>query len=234
MEISKLLSKGVLELTHRSPGDFISNIFVRPKKDGSYRMILNLKPLNEFVDYHHFKMDTFQTALKLIQPGCFMASVDLKDAYYSIPLHPEHRKYLMFEWEGQYYQFTCLPNGLSSSPRVFTKILKPVYSHLRSIGHICMGHIDDSLLVAHSLGSCLKNIYETVNLFTLLGFTIHPVKSVLEPTQTIQFLGFVIDSVAMTVKLPPSKAAKVKSACQNVSIFPVGHLYRCWFSRHYN
>lgn len=41
--------------------------------------------MNEFVDYHHFKMDTFQTALKLIQPGCFMASVDLKDAYYSIP-----------------------------------------------------------------------------------------------------------------------------------------------------
>ena len=173
-------------------------------------------------------------ALKLIQAGCFMASVDLKDAYYSIPVHPEHRKYLMFKWEGQYYQFTCLPNGLSSAPRVFTKILKPVYSHLRSIGHMCMGHIDDSRLVAYSLGSCRKNIYDTVNLFTLLGFTIHLVKSVLEPTQTIQFLGFVIDSVAMTVKLPPSKAAKVKSACQNVSIFPVGHLYRCWFSRHYN
>ena len=145
-----------------------------------------------------------------------MASVHLKDAYYSIPVHPEHRKYLMFEWEGQYYQSTCLPNGLSSAPRVFTKILKAVDSHLRSIGHMCMGHIDDSLLVAYSLGSCRENIYGTVNLSNLLGFTIHPVKSVLEPTQTIQFLGFVIDSVAMTVKLPPSKAAKVKSACQNL------------------
>ena len=153
------------------------------------------------------KMDTLQTALKLIQPGWFMTSVDLKDAYDSILVHPEHRKYLIFEWEGQYYQFTCLPNRLSSAPRVFNKILKPVYSHLRSTGHIRMGHVDDSLLVAYSLGSCRKNIYDTVNLFTLLGFTIHPVKSVLEPTQTIQFLGFVIDSVAMTVKLPPSKSA---------------------------
>ena len=153
------------------------------------------------------KMDTLQTALKLIQPGWFMTSVDLKDAYDSILVHPEHRKYLMFEWEGQYYQFTCLPNRLSSAPRVFTKILKPVYSHLRSTGHIRMGHVDDSLLVAYSLGSCRKNIYDAVDLFTLLGFTIHPVKSVLEPTQTIQFLGFVIDSVAMTVKLPPSKSA---------------------------
>ena len=92
MEISKLPSKGVLELTLRSPGDFIPNIFVRPKKDGSYRMILNLKPIYGFVDYHHFKMDTFQKARKLIQPGCFMASLNLKDAYYSIPVHPEHRR----------------------------------------------------------------------------------------------------------------------------------------------
>ena len=45
-------------------------------------MILNLKQLNEFVSYYHFKMDTIQTALKLMRPGCFMASVDLKDAYY--------------------------------------------------------------------------------------------------------------------------------------------------------
>ena len=179
-------------------------------------MILNLNPLSEVVDYHYFKIDTFQTSLKLIQPGCFMASVDLKDAYYSIPVHPEHKKYLMFEWEGQSCQFTCLPNGLSCAPRVFTNILKPVYSHLRSIGHICTRHIDDSLFVAYSLGSCHKKIYDTVNLFTLFGFTIHPVKSVLEPTQTIQFLGFVIDSVALTVKLPPSKAAKVESACHNL------------------
>ena len=75
-------------------------------------MILNLKPFNEFVDYHHFKMDTLCTALKLIRPGCFMASVDLKDAYYPIPIAEEDRKFLMFEWKGQYYQYTCLPNGL--------------------------------------------------------------------------------------------------------------------------
>jgi hypothetical protein len=69
-------------------------------------MILNLKPFNEFVDYNHFKMDTFQTAMKLIRPGCFMASIDLKDAYYSIPVADEDRKFLMFEWKGTFYGFT--------------------------------------------------------------------------------------------------------------------------------
>ena len=122
-EITKLLDKGVIEQIDRVQGDFISTIFVRPKKDGTFRMILNLKQLNEFVSYYHFKMDTIQTALKLMRPGCFMASVDLKDAYYSVPIALEDRKYLKFEWQGSYFQYTCLPNGLACAPHLFTKKL---------------------------------------------------------------------------------------------------------------
>ena len=179
-------------------------------------MILNLKPLNEFVDYHHFKMDTFRTTLKLIRLGCFMASVDLKDAYYSIPIAEEDRKFLLFEWKGKYYQFTCLSNGLSSAPRIFTKILKPVYAHLCSNGHTCMGHIDDSLLIGQTFYSCQRNVFDTVSLFTKLGFTVHPVKSVLQPLQKIDFWGFVLDSITMMVTLNESKSMKVKSACENL------------------
>ena len=71
-------------------------------------------------------------------------------------------------------------------PGVFTKILKRVYARLRSIGHTsrdhdhtCMEHIDDSLLVGQGFDSCYRNIADTVCLFTNLGFTIPPVKSVL-------------------------------------------------------
>ena len=81
-------------------------------------------------------MDTFQSAMKLIRPACFMASIDIKDAYYSIPVADKDRKFLMFEPKATFYQFTCLPNGLSCAPRAFTKILKPVYSHLRGLGVI--------------------------------------------------------------------------------------------------
>ena len=215
-EISKLLSKGVLEQTENAEGDFLSTIFVRPKKDGSYRMILNLKPLNEFVSYYHFKMDTIQTALKLMHPGCFMASVDLKDAYYSVPVAKEDRKYLKFEWQGCYYEYTCLPNGLACAPRLFTKILKPVYSHIRSMGHICMGHIDDSFLVGYEYTACKRNVQDTVDTFQKLGFVIHLVKSVFIPTQEIEFLGFLLNSVFMTIRLPPTKAAHVRTTCQNL------------------
>ena len=85
LEISKLLKNQVIVETSHSPGEYLSTVFVRPKKDGSFRMILNLKKLNEWVEYHHFKMDTFQTILKVIRPMCYMASVDLGHAYYTVP-----------------------------------------------------------------------------------------------------------------------------------------------------
>ncbi|CAB4015840.1 Hypothetical predicted protein [Paramuricea clavata] len=60
-EVEKLLDKGVIVGSSHEPDKFISNIFLR-KKDGTYRMILNLKQLNEFIVYRHFKMDSLQAA----------------------------------------------------------------------------------------------------------------------------------------------------------------------------
>ena len=62
-------------------------------------MILNLKRLNKFADYKHFKMESLQNVLELIRPGVYMASIDLKDAFYSVLSHKNHQAYLtIFCW----------------------------------------------------------------------------------------------------------------------------------------
>ena len=71
-EIEKLLEKQVLEKVESEDGEFISPIFLRPKKNGSYRMILNLKEFNQNVEYHHFKMETFEKALTNDFSGQFL------------------------------------------------------------------------------------------------------------------------------------------------------------------
>ena len=122
-------------------------------------MILNLKGLNKHSEKHNFKMDTVWSAVRLMTPNYFMASIDLKDAYYVVPIAEEHRKYLRVYWQGSLYQNTCMPNGLSSAPRYFTKLLKPVYSTLRQHGHLNVGYIDDSYLQSSSdTKECLLNI----------------------------------------------------------------------------
>ena len=80
--------------------EFISNAFLREKKDGSFRMILNLKDLNQFIAYHHFKMDNINSCVRLIKPLCYMASIDLKNAYFSLPVHKNDQKYLSLFGEG--------------------------------------------------------------------------------------------------------------------------------------
>ena len=66
-----------------------------------------------------------------MRPRCYMASVDLRDAYYSVPIAKEHQRYLIFVWQGNPYQFTCLAQGLFSAARLFTKLMKPVFLFLK-------------------------------------------------------------------------------------------------------
>jgi hypothetical protein len=140
-EINKMLGKEIIEQVEHTKDEIISNIFTRPKKDGTHRVIINLNDFNKHVSYYHFKMDSLNTIVKLVDNDCFMASMDLKDAYYSIPIRERDKKYLRFYWNNQLYQFTCLPNGLSSGPRKFTKILKPALSSLHIKGHIVSSHV---------------------------------------------------------------------------------------------
>ncbi|MCG8409309.1 MAG: hypothetical protein MI923_29240 [Phycisphaerales bacterium] len=95
-EIQKLIQKGVIMKVKYSPGQIVSGIFLLSKKDGTSRFILNLKSFNEFVTHHRFRMDSLQTIIKLVTPNCFMASKDMKDGYYFIPVKREDRKYLSF------------------------------------------------------------------------------------------------------------------------------------------
>lgn len=77
-EIDSLLQKQASIPVQEMPKEFISTIFLVPKKSGWMRPIINLKPLNNFVETIHFKMETLQTALNLLQDGDFLVSVDLK------------------------------------------------------------------------------------------------------------------------------------------------------------
>lgn len=216
VEITELLRKGVIKVSNHERGEFISPIFTRPKKDGSHRMILNLKSLNENITYHHFKMDTVWSAIRMMTPLCYMASIDLKDAYYSVPIHPEHQKYLKFLWKGQLYKYVCFPNGLALCPRKFTKLLKPIFSLLRNKGHVSVGFIDDTWLSSDKYEKCVDNVRDTVTTLDKVGFNIHPDKSVLDPTQKIEFLGFVLNSIEMRVSLTTEKAVSLQKSCQDL------------------
>lgn len=216
-EIKKLLSKQVISQVEYNPNQFISGIFLRPKTDGTHRLILNLKKFNEVVTHHHFKMDSLNTIIKLMTKNCYMASLDMKDAYYTIPIRENDKKYLRFRWDEKIFQFNALPNGLSCCPRKFTKILKPALANLHKSGHISVAYLDDMYLQGQSYEQCVANVIDTITLLTKLGFVMHPLKSAFNPSQEIVILGFILNSISMTIRLTQNKKDTLCRDCKVLS-----------------
>ena len=187
MAIEDLLTKGAIRKCNFTPGQFLSSYFLVPKSDGSMRFILNLKKLNSFIDTEHFKLEDVRTASKLITKGCFMIVLDLKDAYFTIPIHKEHRKFLRFCFNNQLFEFLVLPFGLNTAPFIFTKIMKPILSILRFSSVL---YLYDFLLIGESIEICLNNLKTTESLLLSLGFFINEKKNSKLPSQCIDYLRF--------------------------------------------
>ena len=216
-EIDRLLHIGAICPTTHEPGEFVSPIFVRPKDYESFRLILNLKKLNEYTEYIHFKMDTLTSILRLVRPGAYMAKVDIKDAYYSVPIRQSDQKKLKFCFDNKLYQFTVLPNGYSPGPRKFTKMLKPPLSLLRKWRITIAAYLDDMFTSNLSYEKCKQNIRTICDMFGSLGFVIHPRKSTFEPSTLMEFLGFLIDSISMRVSLTDDKKNRIINLCDSIT-----------------
>ena len=128
---------------------------------------------------------------------------------FSVPIHPTHHKYLKFTFD-DLFQFTCMPNGYGPAMRVFTETSKVPFGHLRGLGHNSVVYVDDLYLQGETYQTCL-DISDTIKLLRELGFVVNIEKSVLTPSQTIAFLGFIISSKNMTLSLTDEMKNKIKT-----------------------
>ena len=124
-EIRDLISKNAIIQINDFPSLCLSPIFVIPKKLGDLRVILNLKEFNLFILTQHFMMKTLNVILPQLSASDWAVSIDLKDAYLHIPVHPQSRRFLGFQFMDMTYQYKVLPFGLKDSPWVFTRVCGP-------------------------------------------------------------------------------------------------------------
>ncbi len=96
----------------------------------------------------------------LIRQNDFVCKLDLKDAYFTILIHVTHRKYLHFVWRDKHYEYLCLPFGLSTAPRLFTKLLKPALSFLRQLGYRLVIYLEDMLMANETEHGLREVLYQ--------------------------------------------------------------------------
>ena len=131
-EIVELLRKRAVERV-QNPGtpSFYSQLFLVPKTNGRLHPVIDLSLLNHYIHKQHFKMETVKSVRQSIMYNDWAVSIDLKDAYLHVPIHPISRKYLRFVYDHQAFQFTVLPFRMSLSLWVFTKLMNVIATHLR-------------------------------------------------------------------------------------------------------
>ena len=211
--LSDYLIKGAIMVVDVLPDQYVSRIFEVPKKSGGHRLILDLSDLNHFIKKVHFKMEGLETITSLINLNDFLASLDCQDAFLTIAMHPDCFKYLCFDFEGVRYCFVALVFGLTCAPRIFSKLLKVPLSFLRLKGIKNSAWLDDILLVASSYSACTDSISYSKSLLESLGFIIKTSKSNLTPSQSLQHVGFIWDTVKYTVSIPHDKVKGLKNLC---------------------
>ena len=111
-----------------------------------------------------------------------------------------------------------MPNGYKDAPRLFTKLLKVPLSRIRDeLGVTLAAYLDDSLGMERGRKQDFKDLpYKLIEIFQEFGYTINMDKSCLDLTQEIEFLGFILNSVKMTITLSEKKTDSIVNAIEEI------------------
>ena len=230
-EVAGLLQKCAVEPV---PPDqlgkgFYSTYFVVPKKDGGLRPILNLKPFNKSLQRVRFKMETLRSIIAIVQPGDWLASVDLKDAYLHVPVAEPMWQYLRFSLPGEGdFQWKVLPFGHSLAPFVFTRVVFTLVAWLRCRGIRLHAYLDDLLLVGDSPQQVQQAVSMTMQVLIHAGFVVNLTKSDLVPSQELVYIGALLSPKQGKVLLPVDRRDALKKVLLSFSRVGVLHPVRLW------
>ena len=184
-----------------------SRLFVVMKPGRRDQLVLST--LNLRVRKTPFKVETLQSVLLSVQSGDWMVSIDLKDAYLKVPIHPDSRKYLSFV-ALKVFQSEALCFGVSTAPQFFTWVMAPVSAILHPLGIRMCRYLDDWLNQPPSSSRVLQALETVVHLCQDLGVVITWEKYNHLPSQRVVYLGVTLDPTFL--KASPSQP-RVEKLC---------------------
>ena len=172
--------------------------------------------LNDYANPDSFSFNTVDAACEHIKRGYYMAKLDLKSAYRSVPICPSQYIYTGLHWHFQgnrkstYMYDTRLMFGASQAVGIFHRISNSVVRMIQCqypAGKV-INYLDDFLIIAPSKQLCHEIMQYTVTLLLRLGFEINWQKVFL-PSTSITFLGILIDSLSLMLFIPSGKLSEI-------------------------
>ena len=196
--------------------------FPRTARVNKLKVTLDLRQVNAFVYKRKFKCEDLSAATQIFDKGFSLFKFDFKFVYHHNEIFPEHRKFLAFAWDFstgnfRYFQFCVLSFGLSSSPSIFTKMLKPLQKFWRSRGIPIANFLDDVLGGgADHISAKLNSLIVHSDLLKS-GFVPNEDKSQWEPVQIITWLGVILNTTDGSVKATDDRIVKLTTDLRTFS-----------------
>ena len=180
-----------------------SRIFSVKRKDSKKdRVILNIKKLNRRIVCPTFKMLSIQDLRMMLPRRAFLASIDLKEAYYHVPISRSLQRYLAFRVGDNSFKFRAMPFGLNVAPWTFTRLTRALLKILRQRGFQVDAYLDDWLVWGRSMGETRRTVKACLKLLRGRGFLVNLKKSSLLPSRKLTYLGVEWDTKRTTIKVP--------------------------------
>ena len=218
-EIQHFLDNNVIEPVHdiHSPG-YYSCVFVRPRSNDSpdkWRLIFDISNLNQFLVAPKFKMESAKTVRQFLKLNHYAVKLDLSDAFLHVPLHRSFRKYMRFFHRGKPYQFKSICFGANFSPFIFSYLINTVMKFFHKLAIDICAYLDDMLGQNLNSSTMTEQIMFVVQVMTHLGWTVNLKKSILDPTQLIDYIGLHIDFIKGLVFPPTERWEKIQELCNH-------------------
>jgi hypothetical protein len=195
----------------------ISPVFTVPKKGSDNRRgVINLKWINSYVKYVKFKATTMRDVKAAVEKDCWMTTIDLRDAFWNVPVHPDDRRFLAFRWRGKVYWYRSLPFGLTSSPRILHKVLRPLLASFHIRGLRVLIYVDDLIIFGKTKAACTAATKLVQEALCQHGFVLNTDKSQLQPSQIRLYLGCTIDSVNMRLTINKNKMTNLREDLRKI------------------
>ena len=205
----------------QEPPLIVSALGAIPKPNGGVRLIHDCsRPPGCAVNDHahitsRISYQTIKHATQLISQGDYLSKIDLKDAYRSVLINPNHYPCTGLKWKfkgDSEYTYMCdtrLPFGARLSVECFHRLSLALQRILLKKGIKTVVYLDDILIVSETKEKCASDMSIAIATIRSLGFGIsyHKVEG---PSTALTFLGIQIDTADCTLKLPLDKAQAFK------------------------
>ncbi|KAL4419368.1 hypothetical protein ABPG75_005870 [Micractinium tetrahymenae] len=202
---------------------YIHPLAAIPKSAEEVRIIHDLsyprgRSINDAITYKQYTWASIDDALALVTPNGWMARVDVRNYYRHFPIDPADWGKLAFRWqfEGDAEPTTLWDPYLQfrqrNAPEVAHRFTLAILEMMRRRGYTSLvGIMDDFLIVCPTRKACEDAFQALLRLLRRLGFTVNmkPGKTV-GPAQQQKFVGVLIDSVSMEVRLETDKLQQVR------------------------